>query len=84
MCNKLSYYASQSLTTFDEEKNEIKRLTVKMERLSNIGGHKLNLLVDGTSSKHVYDPNLVKTKGNPSKPLSNFQKPRQCSRYKKK
>lgn len=44
-----------------------------MEGLSNIGGHKLNLLANkGTSSKHVCNPNLVKTKGKPSKPSSNF------------
>lgn len=50
-----------------------KILTIKMEGLSNIGGHKLNLLANkGTSSKHVCNPILVKTKGKPSKPSSNF------------
>ena len=84
MCNKLSYYASQSWTAVDEAKNEIDRLTINMEGLSNIIRPRFNLSVDeGTSSKHVCDPNLVKTKGKPRKPLSNFHKPRWCSRCKK-
>ncbi|KAL6335332.1 hypothetical protein AAG906_029575 [Vitis piasezkii] len=42
------------------------------------------LAVDGATSPHqVRDPNIVKTKGNPDKVASNFQKGRQCSRCKR-
>ena len=46
MCNKLSYYASQSSRSFMEMKNEIESLTVKMEELYN----------NNLKSNHFYQP----------------------------
>ena len=80
MCNKLSYYASDTSSSFLLTKNEIENLTVRMEELykSNLKGKKV--AADGATSPHqVRDPNILKTKGNPSKVASNFQKGRLCS-----
>ncbi|KAL6348716.1 hypothetical protein AAG906_019451 [Vitis piasezkii] len=55
-----------------------------MEELykSNLKGNKV--VADGATSPHqVRDPNIVKTKGNPGKVASNFQKGRRCSRCKR-
>ena len=63
MCNKLSYYVSDTSSSFLEVKNEIENLTVRMEELynSNLKGKKV--AGDGaTSPNHVRDPNIVKTK----------------------
>ena len=84
MCNKLSYYALDTSSSFLEANNEIENLTVRMEEFykSNLKWKKL--AVDGATSPHqVRDPNIVKTKGNPDKVASNFQKGRQCSRCKR-
>ena len=84
MCNKLSYYASDTSSSFLEAKNEIENLTVRMEELynSNLKGKKV--AGDGaTISNQVRDPNIVKTKGNPGKVATNFQRGRQCSRCKR-
>ncbi|XP_059593696.1 protein FAR1-RELATED SEQUENCE 5-like [Vitis vinifera] len=77
MCNKLSYYAFDTSSSFLEAKNEIENLTVRMEELynSNLKGKKV--AGDGaTSLNQVRDPNIVKTKGNPGKVATNFQKGR--------
>ncbi|KAL6345067.1 hypothetical protein AAG906_013550 [Vitis piasezkii] len=84
ICNKLSYYVSDTSSSFLEVKNEIENLTVTKEELykSNLNGKKL--AVDGATSPHqVRDPNIVKTKRNPGKVASNFQKRRRCSRCKR-
>ena len=84
MCNKLSYYASDTSSSFLEAKNEIENLMVRMEELhnSNLKGKKV--AADGAiSPNQVRDPNIVKTKGNPGKVATNFQKGRQCSRCKR-
>ena len=75
MCNKLSYYASHTSSSFLEVKNEIENLTVKMEELynSNLEGKKV-AGNGATSPNQVRDPNIVKTKGNPGKVATNFQK----------
>ena len=55
-----------------------------MEELynSNLKGKKV--AADGAiSPNQVRDPNIVKTKGNPGKLATNFQKGRQCSRCKR-
>ena len=73
MCNKLSYYASDTSSSFLEAKNEIENLTVRMEELynSNLKGKKV--VADGAiSPNQVRDPNIVKTKGNPRKVAMNF------------
>ena len=80
MCNKLSYYTSHTSSSFLEVKNEIENLMMRMEELynSNLKGKKI--AADGvTSLKQVHDPNIMKTKGNPSKVATNFQKGRRCS-----
>ena len=41
MCNKLSYFASQSSTSFGQLKYEIERLIMKMERIYNIAGNEI-------------------------------------------
>ncbi|XP_034679702.1 protein FAR1-RELATED SEQUENCE 5-like [Vitis riparia] len=77
MCNKLSYYASDTSSSFLEAKNEIENLTVRMEELynSNLKGKKVT--GDGATIRNqVRDPNIVKTKGNPGKVATNFQKGR--------
>ena len=84
ICNKLSYYVSDTSSSFLEVKNEIENLTVTKEELykSNLNGKKL--AVDGATSPHqVRDPNIVKTKRNPGKVAANFQKRRRCSRCKR-
>ena len=53
---------------------------MRMEELynSNLKGKKI--AADGaTSPKQVHDPNILKSKGNPSKVATNFQKGRWCS-----
>ena len=57
---------------------------VRMEELynSNLKGKKV--AADGaTSPNQVCDPNIVKTKGNPGKVATKFQKGRRCSRCKR-
>ncbi|KAL6348243.1 hypothetical protein AAG906_005535 [Vitis piasezkii] len=69
MCNKLSYYQN---------------LMVRMEELYNNNLKGKKVAVDGaTSPNQVCDPNIVKTKGNPGKVATNFQKGRRCSRCKR-
>lgn len=41
MCNKPSYFASQSSTSFGQLKYEIERLIMKMERIYNIAGNEI-------------------------------------------
>ncbi|RVX07463.1 Protein FAR1-related sequence 5 [Vitis vinifera] len=68
MCNKLSYYVSDTSSSFLEVKNEIENLTVRMEELynSNLKGKKV--AGDGAVIRNqVRDPNIVKIKGNPGK-----------------
>ncbi|WKA03630.1 hypothetical protein VitviT2T_021730 [Vitis vinifera] len=84
MCNKLSYYVSDTSSSFLEVKNEIENLTVRMEELynSNLKGKKV--AGDGAVIRNqVRDPNIVKIKGNPGKVATNFQKGRLCSRCKR-
>ena len=80
MCNKLSYYASHTSSSFLEANHEIERLTMKMEELFNNNFKDKKLAADrATSLYQVRDPNIVKTKGNPSKVASHIQKERWCS-----
>ena len=80
MCNKLSYYASHTSSSFLEANNEIENLTVRMEELFKNNLKQKKLVVDGATSFHqVRDPNIVKTKRNPGKVASNIQKRKQCS-----
>lgn len=73
LCNKLSYCASQSPTGFDQAKSEIEKLMIQMEGLSNIVGEGNNFEKhEDTSSLHVWDPNIIKTKGDPGKLVSNI------------
>ena len=75
MCNKLSYYASDTSSSFLEAKNEIENLTVRMEELynSNLNGKKV--AGDGaTSPNQVRDPNIVKTKEIQAKLQQMFKK----------
>ncbi|RVW97117.1 Protein FAR1-related sequence 5 [Vitis vinifera] len=84
MCNKLSYFASDTSSSFIEAKNEIQNLTARMEELYtyNLKGKKI--AVDGvTGTNQVRDPNIVKTKGNPGKVAMNVQKERRCSHCKR-
>ena len=84
MCNKLSYYASDTSSSFVEAKNEIENLTVRMEELYNTNLKWKKVAGDGaTSPNQVHDPNIVKTKGNLGKVATNFQKGRRCSRCKR-
>lgn len=84
MCNKLSYYASQSLTSFLQAKNEIERLTIKIQEFCNINLKGKNLATYEAISPHqVCDPNIMKTKRNPGKIASHIKKRRQCSRCKR-
>ena len=84
MCNKLAYYASDTSSSFVEAKNEIENLTMRMEELYNINLKWKKVARNGaTSPNQVRDPNIVKTKGNPGKVATNFQKWRQCSRRKR-
>ena len=80
MCNKLSYYASHTSSSFLEANNEIENLTVRMEELfkNNLKWKKL-ATYEATSPHQVRDPNLVKTKGHLGKVASNIQKGRWCS-----
>ena len=80
MCNKLSYYASDTSSSFLEAKNEIENLRVRMEELykSNLKGKK-STIDEATNPHQVRDPNIVKTKGNLGKVASNFQNGRWCS-----
>ena len=84
MCNKLSYYVSDTSSSFLEAKNEIENLMVRIEELYNSNLKWKKVAADGaTSPNQVRDPNIVKTKGNPGKLATNFQKGRQCSRCKR-
>ncbi|RVW89127.1 hypothetical protein CK203_040208 [Vitis vinifera] len=75
MCNKLAYYASDTSSSFVEAKNEIENLTMRMEELYNINLKWKKVARNGaTSPNQVRDPNIVKTKGNPGKVATNFQK----------
>ena len=80
MCNKLSYYAFDTSSSFLEVKNEIENLTVRMEELYNTNLKWKKVAGDGaTSPNQVHDPNIVKTKGNLGKVATNFQKGRRCN-----
>ncbi|XP_059593079.1 protein FAR1-RELATED SEQUENCE 5-like [Vitis vinifera] len=84
MCNKLSYFASDTSSSFIEAKNEIKNLTARMEELYNYNLKGKKIASDGaTGTNQVRDPNIVKTKGNPGKVAMNVQKGRRCSRCKR-
>nr|CAN62918.1 hypothetical protein VITISV_029735 [Vitis vinifera] len=84
MCNKLSYFASDTSSSFIEAKNEIQKLTVRMEELYNYNLKGKKIAADGaTGTNQVRDPNIVKTKGNPGKMAMNVQKGRRCSRCKR-
>ena len=82
MCNKLSYYVSQSLTSFLQAKNEIESLIMKIKELCNINlkGKKFRNRWSHRSPSSLWS---VKTKGDPSKVASHIQKRRQCSRCKR-
>ena len=80
MCNKLSYYASHTSSSFLEVKNEIENLMMRMEELYNNNLKGKKIAADGaTSPKQVHDPNIMKSKGNLSKVATSFQKGRRCS-----
>ncbi|XP_034680101.1 protein FAR1-RELATED SEQUENCE 5-like [Vitis riparia] len=84
MCNKLSYFASDTSSSFIEAKNEIQNLTTRMEELYNCNLKGKKIAADGaTGTNQVRDPNIVKTKGNPGKVAMNVQKGRRCSRCKR-
>ncbi|KAL6329408.1 hypothetical protein AAG906_018047 [Vitis piasezkii] len=84
MCNKLSYFASDTSSSFIEAKNEIENLTARMEELYNYNLKGKKIAADGaTSTNQVRDPNIVKNKGNPGKVAINVQKGRRCSRCKR-
>ncbi|KAL6320097.1 hypothetical protein AAG906_004606 [Vitis piasezkii] len=84
MCNKLSYFASDTSSSFIEAKNEIQNLTARMEELYNYNLKGKKIASDGaTGTNQVRDPNIVKTKGNPGKVAMNVQKGRRCSRCKR-
>ncbi|RVW83445.1 Protein FAR1-related sequence 5 [Vitis vinifera] len=84
MCNKLSYFTSDTSSSFIEAKNEIQNLTARMEELYNYNLKGKKIAADGaTSTNQVRDPNIVKTKGNPGKVAMNVQKGRRCSRCKR-
>ncbi|XP_059597879.1 protein FAR1-RELATED SEQUENCE 5-like [Vitis vinifera] len=84
MCNKLSYFASDTSSSFIEAKNEIHNLTARMEELYNYNLKGKKIASDGaTGTNQVRDPNIVKTKGNPGKVAMNVQKGRRCSRCKR-
>ncbi|RVX18438.1 Protein FAR1-related sequence 5 [Vitis vinifera] len=84
MCNKLSYFASNTSSSFIEAKNEIENLRARMEELYNYNLKWKKIAVDGaTGTNQVRDPNIVKTKGNPGKVAMNVQKGRRCSRCKR-
>ena len=52
MCNKLSYYVSQSLTSFLQAKNEIESLIMKIKELCNINLKRKNLGIDRAIGHH--------------------------------
>ena len=52
MCNKLSYYVSQSLTSFLQAKNEIESLIMKIKELCNINLKGKNLGIDEAIGHH--------------------------------
>ncbi|KAL6331659.1 hypothetical protein AAG906_014309 [Vitis piasezkii] len=84
MCNKLSYFASDTSSSFIEARNEIQKLTARMEELYNYNLKGKKIASDGaTGTNQVRDPNIVKTKGNPGKVAMNVQKGRRCSRCKR-
>ncbi|XP_059591593.1 protein FAR1-RELATED SEQUENCE 5-like [Vitis vinifera] len=84
MCNKLSYFTSDTSSSFIEAKNEIQNLTARMEELYNYNLKGKKIAADGaTGTNQVRDPNIVKTKGNPGKVAMNVQKGRRCSRCKR-
>ncbi|RVX05889.1 Protein FAR1-related sequence 5 [Vitis vinifera] len=84
MCNKLSYFASDTSSSFIEAKNEIQNLKARMEELYNYNLKEKKIAADGaTGTNQVRDPNIVKTKGNPGKVAMNVQKGRRCSRCKR-
>ncbi|RVX19264.1 Protein FAR1-related sequence 5 [Vitis vinifera] len=75
ICNKLSYFASDTSSSFIEAKNEIQNLTARMEELYNYNLKGKKIAADGaTGTNQVRDPNIVKTKGNPGKVAMNVQK----------
>ena len=79
----MSYFASQLEKAFKEARCEIQRLTCQMEELCK------NLVEVSEQEnlkaiKHlVRDPNIVKTKGNPSTLRDKFLKPRRYGKCKK-
>ncbi|KAL6311290.1 hypothetical protein AAG906_019580 [Vitis piasezkii] len=84
MCNKLSYFASDTSSSFIEAKNEIQKLTARMEELYNYNLKGKKIAADGAiGTNQVCDPNIVKTKGNPGKVAMNVQKGRRCNRCKR-
>ena len=83
MCSRMPYFASQSKKVFTEAIYEIQRLTCQIEELCK------NSVKEGeredlkTTKHHVRDPNIVKTKGNPSTLRDKFLKPRRYGKCKK-
>ncbi|XP_034710461.1 protein FAR1-RELATED SEQUENCE 5-like [Vitis riparia] len=59
MCNKLSYFASDTSSSFIEAKNEIQNLTARMEELYNYNLKGNKIAADGaTGTNQVRDPKL--------------------------
>ena len=83
MCNKLSFYASHTSSSFLEANNEIESLTMKIEEPFNNTLKGKKLAPDGAISPHqVHDPNIVKSNGNLDKVASHIKKGRLCNWYK--
>ncbi|KAL6342650.1 hypothetical protein AAG906_012517 [Vitis piasezkii] len=72
MCNKLSYFASDTSSSFIEAEMKYKNLTARMEELYNYNLKGKKIASDGAT-----------TKGNPGKVAMNVQKGRRCSRCKR-
>ncbi|KAL6329221.1 hypothetical protein AAG906_014831 [Vitis piasezkii] len=61
MCNKLSYFASDTSSSFIEAKNEIQNLTARMEELYNYNLKEKKIVADGaTGTNQVHDAIVVK------------------------
>ncbi|KAL6343311.1 hypothetical protein AAG906_022386 [Vitis piasezkii] len=83
-CATSSPTLHRSSSSFIEARNEIQKLTARMEELYNYNLKGKKIASDGaTGTNQVRDPNIVKTKGNPGKVAMNVQKGRRCSRCKR-
>ncbi|RVW62430.1 Protein FAR1-related sequence 5 [Vitis vinifera] len=54
MCNKLSYFASDTSSSFIEEKNEIENLTARMEELYNYNLKGKKIAADGVTGTNQF------------------------------